>query len=387
MMATWTMADPSRHPWVLSPRKRKLSDPDSPPESTSIEPQLSECSLQQMSLVNRSESEDEEYSLPKRRRLQAIERRMERLKLDQNHEEAAHQYRHIPLAPGITQGRSNSSVDSVNSSSSFSSTHTYIPNADDNPIRNAYAVEEPSSPEFAAPPLAPRAMQSNGFAPGSHGDYSPIYTKEPSQYLEDVTMRPMAPAWYEREKDRKRNPLLFSTACPYLSTYAPGIVVTDLEELIAEQEREELEFAAAEKARIEKEKEDEYASSAEPHPDSSDFAASNANLTVADYILDHLRRQNDFPYRTPVVLPPTPEERSRGALVLFRPLPLPEGILNSSAARGVEGFSERSQNYGQEIEVEEIDTDAARELSQQRSFITGTLVYDDADDMAMDIEL
>ena len=73
--------------------------------------------------------------------------------------------------------------------------------------------------------------------------------------------------------------------------------------------------------------------------------------------------------------------------MLFRPLPLPEGILNSSAVSGVERFSARSQNYGQEIEVEEIDTDAARELSQQRSFIIGTPVDDDADDMAMDVEL
>jgi len=312
-------------------------------------------------------------STRKRRRCDTIERRLERLRLDQVYQDGSYYapstslqpMSGFPHAPGMVHSdstASTNSVDSVASYSTVSSAHTYIPTLNDIPLRNAYAVEEPPSPEFREPSLGTwqsRGGASAGYDPGSGGDYGFGYTAEPEQSVPEVTMRGTLPAWYEREKDR--------------------IVITDLEEVIAEEERAEEEAIAAERARIEREKEEEYASSAEPHPDSAEYAETNADLSVSEVLLNHIRKRANFPYRAPPVLPPSEEERIRGALVLFRPLPLPEGELNSANPDWKHKIAEQG-----DVQVEEIDVDEAQSLSPQNTFVTGTPVYDDDD--AMDVE-
>lgn len=99
------------------------------------------------------------------------------------------------------------------------------------------------------------------------------------------------------------NLLTFSPLVLYIHT---GIVITDLDELVAEVEAEE---EAAKKQRLVDE--DEYKSEAEPHPDFAEFADSNADFSISNALLDHLFRGSS-----------QQSKADQGALILYRPPPI-----------------------------------------------------------------
>lgn len=85
-----------------------------------------------------------------------------------------------------------------------------------------------------------------------------------------------------------------------------GIVITDLDEYVAEVEAEE--EAAKKRSFVD---EDEYKSEAEPHPDYAEFADSNADFSISNALLDHLFRGGSQQSKS-----------NQGALILYRPPPI-----------------------------------------------------------------
>ncbi len=234
----------------------------------------------------------------KRRRYDTIERKMALLQL--HHQNAGQIEGMIECTPPINNVHPFVSAPplyqtfSASSTSSTDSASLGYPYVSHSPLLTSgsvlfdqCAVEEPPSPQFGKPiPLPPHV--------------APL--------IQEVRMKGPEPAWYEREKDRRLQPFLcqlreFSPHAFYIHT---GIVITDLDEVVAELEAEE--EAAKKKTAL---NEDEYKSEAEPHPDFAEFADSNADFSISNALLDHLFRVS-----------PQQPKANQGALILYRPPPI-----------------------------------------------------------------
>ena len=175
-----------------------------------------------------------------------------------------------------------------------------------------------------------------------------------------------------------------------LSTHTlTGIVITDLNKVIEEVEAED---HGASNAKIE----DDYKSEAEPHPDASEYADSNEDYSISSVLLDHIKRQANFPFDPKLAK----ENLKVRSLVLFKPPPPlipPRAMADpqkgnsdnvSEGGRGIGGDltlggGEGAIGYGgygeADVGVQEIDVD--RENMSTPSH--GVPVDDDA----MDVEL
>jgi len=301
MMSAFTH-DPLRHPWFSSSslkRKHSESSDDedaspSRPHAILLSPSSSLDNLRADMDVNigagphipppeRAELAQERWAGvldaehdKKRRRYDTIERKMALLQL--HHQNAGQIEGMIECTPPINNVHPFVSAPplyqtfSASSTSSTDSASLGYPYVSHSPLLTSgavlfdqYAVEEPPSPQFGKPiPLPPHV--------------APL--------IQEVRMKGPEPAWYEREKDR--------------------IVITDLDEVVAELEAEE--EAAKKKTVL---NEDEYKSEAEPHPDFAEFADSNADFSISNALLDHLFRAS-----------PQQPKANQGALILYRPPPI-----------------------------------------------------------------
>ncbi|KAI5116825.1 hypothetical protein M0805_006237 [Coniferiporia weirii] len=169
---------------------------------------------------------------------------------------------------------------------------------------------------------------------------SPLLIASRSLPLPEVRMDSAGPAWYEREKDR--------------------IVITDLDKAV-------------------KEAEEEYKSEAEPHPDAAEHADSNEDYSISAVLLDHIKRQANFPYV------PREKEKKQGALVLFRPPPVdffaPPDAGEAKAKRDVKG---------DDVHEDKIDMDTTNVPTASGVFENNMVqmdqMYEDAGE-PMDVEL
>lgn len=306
-MSTFTH-DPLRHPWFASTSlKRKHSEssddedaPPSRPHAFVLSPSSSFDNLRgdvdidigagpailptppperaELAYGRWNEAPDAEHD-KKRRRYDMIESKMAHMQLHQNdgQAESLNGGRAQPTQPAFTnvsapplcQTFSASSTGSSDGVDSASLGYPYVSHspliASGSVLFDQYAVEEPPSPLF--------------------GDPIPLPTPDgPS--IQEVRMRGLEPAWYEREKDR--------------------IVITDLDEVVAQLEAEE--EAAKKKPVVD---EDEYKSEAEPHPDFAEFADSNVDFSISNALLEHLLRAS-----------PRQPKANQGALILYRPPPI-----------------------------------------------------------------
>lgn len=116
----------------------------------------------------------------------------------------------VPGAPLVTSPPLPlSQVNSTSSHDSYSTNRTYAYTAGSlspvsrNAILDAYAVEEPVSPEFDR--NVGLAQPSSYMYNYNHGQIQPqnIKINEPASSASDVRMKGAEPAWYEREKDRR----------------------------------------------------------------------------------------------------------------------------------------------------------------------------------------
>lgn len=348
MASTWAASEPLRHPWFTTPSlKRKHSDssdddgardllldsdqdtaptfyPTPPPESTGLQD---------------STTDGELNNERKRRRCDTIERRMARMYIDtRTGEMMPMNDSEIVECDQALRAPQLSSVQSTASNLSYAYTAGSTSPVSQNSILPQYAVEEPASPEF-------RSDAMFGRSSSQHTNDEPTIT--------EVRMKGAEPAWYEREKDR--------------------IVITDLDEAAAEGEEQ-------------KDLEDEYKSEAEPHPNASDWADSNADFSISSVLLDHIKRQSNFPYT-----PKSQRKETDGALVLFKPPPT-SFFKGPNADEKVEEGNTPKQESG--VQVEEIDADEARQFASFGHFTTGIVSMDQEEgdtgesmDMDVDMEL
>lgn len=149
-------------------------------------------------------------------------------------------------------------------------------------------------------------------------------------------------------------------------TRVVGIVVTDIDE-------------AAE--------EDEYKSEAEPHPDASEYAECNADYSISSVLLEHIKRQANFPY----VPPSNDNDARKGALVLFRPPPLtffaPPGA-SEAELKEEEKREEDRRTATDGVHVEEIDDGSFTSPPPPGGYVTGTVseVNEGYEPMDMDVD-
>ncbi|KAL5485533.1 hypothetical protein ACEPAI_8175 [Sanghuangporus weigelae] len=335
-MSAWAVSDPIRHPWFShSSLKRKHSD------SSDEENGRNSDSDQENPLTFYPTpppegagyvDSDGEYVERKRRRCDTIERRMARMYIDGRNTNtdpsqvnAGYPQNKPWVAPPL------STTLSAASDASYVYTAGSTSPMAQSALLPQYAVEEPASPEF-------RSDVQLELSTSSELLHEPMIT--------EVRMKSAEPAWYERQKDR--------------------IVITDLDEAIQEVEEEE------------------YKSEAEPHPDASEHADSNADYSISSVLLDHIKRQANFPY-----VSRTGEEENGGALVLFRPPPLPVFSSPSSSDETVQ-----REGGDDEVRVEEIDEREARAFTPSGDFTVGRVSMDQEDkmagepmDMDMDVEM
>ncbi|KAL5523441.1 hypothetical protein ACEPAG_7614 [Sanghuangporus baumii] len=330
-MSAWAVSDPIQHPWFShSSLKRKHSD--SSDEDNGRNSDSDQESPPTFYPTPPPESagyvdSDGEYVERKRRRCDTIERRMARMYIDGRNTDPSQVNPQnkpwvAPPLPTMLSTASDAWYAYTAGSTSPVAQSSLLPQ---------YAVEEPASPEFRS---------DVQLEPSSSSEYP----HEPK--ITEVRMKSAEPAWYERQKDR--------------------IVITDLDEALQEVEEEE------------------YKSEAEPHPDASDHADSNADYSISSVLLDHIKRQANFPY-----VPRTGEEKNGGALVLFRPPPLP---VSSSPSPSDETI--QREGGDDEVRVEEIDEREARAFTPSGEFTVGSVSMDQEDEMAgepmdmdMDVEM
>ena len=130
------------------------------------------------------------------------------------------------------------------------------------------------------------------------------------------------------------------------------------------------------------EAEEEYKSEAEPHPNASDYADSNADYSISSVLLEHIKKQANFPY-SPV--PPSTKKDAGGALIVYRPPPL--DFFSNPSEKGDQKTNESTNDGGPNVEEISIDT-ANTFSSPPGQFETGTVsVGDEPMDMDMDVEL
>ncbi|KAH8116593.1 hypothetical protein DFH11DRAFT_1688103 [Phellopilus nigrolimitatus] len=366
MMSTWTASDPLRHPWFASASlKRKHSDSSEEGETASAFPHANTLDLdgeydapatiyptpppESAGGYSRREEglggdergagerEAHEHGLRnKRRRYDEIERRMARMHIEPGTRTNGLQLQTEPQTmdaeldftsesapfPGMVFPAVIAQAPSNASDTSYAYTSSSMSPTPQDTVLSEYAVEEPVSPVFnrRAPPVSP-----------------PPPSQTPA--LTEVRMKGAEPAWYEREKDR--------------------IVITDLDEAVAEAE-------------------DEYKSEAEPHPEAAEHADSNADYSISSMLLDHIKRQANFPYKPPQMR----SEKEKGALVLFRPPPT-----NFFAPPDTPPSKESEQaEQGDGVHVEEINVDAGNMAIPPNGFQVGMDQEDPGEPMDMDLD-
>ncbi|KAL5528793.1 hypothetical protein ACEPAF_7930 [Sanghuangporus sanghuang] len=334
MMSAWAVSDPIRHPWFShSSLKRKHSD--SSDEDNGRNSDSDQETSPSFYPTPPPESagyidSDGDYVERKRRRCDTIERRMARMYIDGRNTDPSQVNAGYPqnkpwAAPSLSTSLSAAS------DASYAYTAGSTSPVAQSALLPQYAVEEPASPEFRS---------DVQLEPSSSSEH----LHEPT--IMEVRMKSAEPAWYERQKDR--------------------IVITDLDEALQEAEEEE------------------YKSEAEPHPDASEHADSNADYSISSILLDHIKRQANFPYA-----PRTGGEESSGALVLFRAPPLPAFSSPSPSDNAVQ-----REGGDDEVRVEEIDEREARAFTPSGDFTVGSVSMDQEDEMAgepmdmdMDVEM
>lgn len=357
-MSAWAVSaasatDHLRHPWFSHPSlKRKHSD--SSDDDTNSDQETGAPSFYPTPPPESAGyiGTDGEFVERKRRRCDTIERRMARMYIDARNadpNQASPGYPHNKPSPSWN-APSLSATLSTASDASYAYTAGSTSPVAQSSLLPQYAVEEPVSPEFRGDvQLEP--------TPPSSSEY--VYEST----ITEVRMKGAEPAWYEREKDsewtsRDENSLF--------SEVITGIVITDLDEAVQEAEEEE----------------EEYKSEAEPHPDASEHSDSNADYSISTVLLDHIKRQANFPY-----MPRTDGEENGGALVLFRPPPLP--LFSSSSPS-----TQKRDVNSDEVQVEEIDESEARAFRSSGDFTVGAVSMEQEDemigepmDMDVDIEM
>ena len=173
-------------------------------------------------------------------------------------------------------------------------------------------------------------------------------------------MRGSDPVHYELDKNSK-----FAQAAWHICTdQLVGLVILDLDEYVQEVEKEEKQAL-----------EDEYKSEAEPHPDASEYADCNADYSISSVLLDHIKRQPPS-----IQIPVSRNREEKGALVLFRPLPV-------SFLPPLEPASDVSKK--DDVQVEEIDLDSDKIFTSPGGFEVGTVSEMDGEpmDVEMDVDM